>query len=302
MKSKTVEKIKLLTVDELLGVPQGEPVQEIPTGKIHAFTNHPFRVVEDDSMMDLIESIKENGVLTPVIVRPKEDGNYEMISGHRRLFAATSAGLETIPVYVKELTDDQATIAMVDSNLQRERILPSEKAFAYKMRYEAMRRTAGRPEKNLSQIGTNYRADVELAKTVGESRNQVHRYLRLTELIPELLDLVDIERIAISTAVDISFLRKEVQQWIYEYLKENGVLKDYQVAALREAYKDDEYYTQNQMITVFNENMPGKIPSHRISFTGKQLHRYFPAYYTADEMQGVIESLLEKWKEEQGDL
>ena len=148
-----------------------------------------------------------------------------------------------------------------------------------------------RAELNISQS--------ELAKMVGESRNQVYRYMRLTELIPDLLDLVDMERLAVATAVDISYLRTEVQRWVYEYMKDNGAIKDYQVMALRAAYKDDEYYTQKQMIDIFNENLPGRLPSHRVAFSGKQLHKYFPAYYTANEMQAVIESLLEKWKAEQ---
>lgn len=300
MKNRPGEKIKMLTIDELLGVPSGESAVEIDVDKICDFANHPFKVINDDKMKELVESVLMNGILTPVIVRPDGTDSYEMISGHRRLFAAREAGLDTIPAFVREMTDDQATITMVDANLQREAILPSEKAFAYKMRYEAMRKTAGRPRKgNTSQVGREYQTDVLLAKQVGESRNQVHRYMRLTELIPELLDLVDKNRIALMTGVDISHLSPKVQKWIYEYIKENGVVKSYQVIALRNAFRDDEDFSQKEMISIFNENLPGRLPSHRVAFSGKKLKQYFPAYYTAEEMENVILQLLAQWKKEQ---
>ena len=173
-------------------------------------------------------------MLTPVIVRPDDEGGYEMISGHRRLFAAKKVGLLVIPATIKEMTDDDAVIAMVDSNIQREEILPSEKAFAYRMRYEAMRRKTGRPSKNSSQIETNLRADEALAEQVGESRAQVQRFIRLTEVIPELLDLIDRGNIAVMTGVDISHLDEKIQNWLYEYIKDNGVIKSYQISALRD--------------------------------------------------------------------
>lgn len=219
------EKIKMMSVDELLGVPSGDPVEDIDITMIQAFQNHPFKVTEDEKMEELIESIRYNGVLTPVTVRPIGKDKYEMISGHRRLYAVQKIGLDFIPAYIKEMSDDDAIIAMVDSNIQREEILPSEKAFAYRMRYEAMRRGAGRPKKNSSQVGTNYRADVDLAQQVGESKNNVHRYIRLTEVIPELLDMIDRGNIAVMTGVDISYIDSKIQKWLYEYIKENGVLK-----------------------------------------------------------------------------
>ncbi len=312
MKNRPGEKIKLMTVDQLLKVPEGELSEQIPVDDIREFANHPFKVLNDDKMRELIESILANGILTPVIVRVCDDGKYEMISGHRRLFAARAIGLDTIPAIVKEMNDDQATIAMVDSNLQREKILHSEKAFAYKMRYQAMRHQGKRAvvdpgdidmplygQRTSSQLGTKLRADEELALQVGESRNQVHRYLRLTELIPELLDLIDKDRIAIMTGVDISYLKADVQKWIYQYVKENGVVKSYQVTALRQYIENVDHYTQSEVISVLNENLPGRLPSHRVAFSGKQLKKYFPAYYTADEMEKVIVSLLEKWKHEQ---
>ena len=300
MKTRPGEKIKMLTVDELLGVPEGESAIQIEVGKIYAFENHPFKVVKDSKMQELIESVMENGIITPVIVRPDDEDGYEMISGHRRLFAAKEAGLDKIPAFVREMTDDQATIAMVDANLQRETILPSEKAFAYKMRYEAMRRGGGRPPKNnSSQNGTNYRADSELAKQVGESRNQVQRFMRLTELIPELLELVDLERLAVMTGVDISFLPKEVQKWIYEYIKENGAIKANQIAAVRNAYSAGRLLTQSEMIQLMNANLPTNQVAKKVTITEKMLKQYFPPNYTAEEMEDIILQLLAGWKQGQ---
>ena len=300
MKTRPGEKIKMLTVDELLGVPEGESAIQIEVDKIYAFENHPFKVVKDSKMQELIESVMENGIITPVIVRPDDEDGYEMISGHRRLFAAKEAGLDKIPAFVREMTDDQATIAMVDANLQRETILPSEKAFAYKMRYEAMRRGGGRPPKNnSSQNGTNYRADSELAKQVGESRNQVQRFMRLTELIPELLELVDLERLAMMTGVDISFLPKEVQKWIYEYIKENGAIKANQIAAVRNVYSAGSGLTQNEMIQLMNVNLPKNQTAKKVTITEKKLKQYFPPNYTSEEMENIILQLLAGWKQGQ---
>ena len=300
MKTRPGEKIKMLTVDELLGVPEGESAIQIEVEKIYAFENHPFKVVKDSKMQELIESVMENGIITPVIVRPDDEDGYEMISGHRRLFAAKEAGLDKIPAFVREMTDDQATIAMVDANLQRETILPSEKAFAYKMRYEAMRRGGGRPVKNnLSQNGTNYRADIDLAKQVGESRNQVQRFMRLTELIPELLEMVDLERVAVMTGVDISFLPKEVQKWIYEYIKENGAIKANQIAAVRNAFSAGRLLTQSEMIQLMNANLPTNQVAKKVTITEKKLKQYFPPNYTAEEMEDIILQLLAGWKQGQ---
>ena len=293
------EKIKMMSVDELLGVPSGDPVEDIDITMIQAFQNHPFKVTEDEKMEELIESIRYNGVLTPVTVRPIGKDKYEMISGHRRLYAVQKIGLDFIPAYIKEMSDDDAIIAMVDSNIQREEILPSEKAFAYRMRYEAMRRGAGRPKKNSSQVGTNYRADVDLAQQVGESKNNVHRYIRLTEVIPALLDMIDRGNIAVMTGVDISYIDSKIQKWLYEYIKENGVLKSYQVAALRDELSKDEDLSHADVISILNGNMPGRKPAMRVNFTSNQLRKYFPAYYTADEAKKVIEQLLAQWKKDQ---
>ena len=289
-----------MSVDELLKVPAGEPIIEIEVERIYAFENHPFRVLNDDKMRELEESVLNSGILNPVIVRPDDENGYEMISGHRRLFAAKSVGLAKIPAFVRQMTDDEATIVMVDSNIQREELLPSEKAFAYKMRYEAIRKKAGRPIKNSPQVGTNYRADEELAKQVSESKNQVYRYIRLTELIPELLEMTDQGRVALLTAVDISYLDKKLQSWVYEYIKENGVIKSYQIATVRQFL--DTYHEElkkNQLIQILNENQPSRQPAMKLSFTSNQLRKYFPAYYTSEEAKSVIEKLLKQWKKEQ---
>ena len=302
MKQRSGEKIKLLSVDDLLGVPVGDPITEIEVDKISSFEGHPFKVIDDEKMKELVESILGNGVLTPVIVRPDDEGGYEMISGHRRLFAVKEIGLDTIPAYVREMTDDDAVIAMIDSNIQREEILPSEKAFAYKMRYDAMKRKAGRPVKNSSQVGTRYRADEDLAEQVGESRTQVQRIMRLTELIPELLDLVDRGNIAIMTGVDISYLEEKMQKWLYEYIKANGVIKSYQISALRDELNMNGNLTHNEVIQILNDYQMGRKPAMRINFTSNQLRKYFPAYYSSEEAKAVIEQLLDRWKKEQDKL
>ena len=191
MRNRSGEKIKLASIDELLGVVNEESAMEIEISRIHAFKDHPFKVLDDEKMADLVESVKTYGVLTPVLLRSDGENGYEMISGHRRMHAAVRAGLETIPAIVRDLSDDDAVIAMVDANIQREELLPSEKAFAYRMKLEAMKRQGVRNDLTLCQNGTKYRTDVVIAEQVGESARNVQRYIRLTELIPELLDMVD---------------------------------------------------------------------------------------------------------------
>ena len=225
MKNRSDEKIKLASIDELLGVVNEESAMEIEISKIHPFKNHPFKVLDDEKMQDLVESVKINGVLTPVLLRMDENEEYEMVSGHRRMHAAQLAGLTTIPAIVRELSDDDAIVAMVDANIQREELLPSEKAFAYKMKLEAMKRQAGRPKSNSGQNDQNLIGTVSrdvLAEQVGESSKQIQRYIRLTELIPELLDLVDNKKLQFTVAVNISYIDKEIQGWIYEYISDTG--------------------------------------------------------------------------------
>lgn len=300
MAERVGQKIKMLSIDELLGVPEEKGVTEIEVAKIMGFKNHPFKVIDDDKMHELVESVMMNGVLTPVIVRPVGEDSYEMISGHRRLFAVNQIGLEKIPAIVKEYTDDEAVLAMVDSNLQREEILPSEKAFAYKMRYEAMRRSVGRPKK-YSQVGRiSSQTDIVLAEEVGESRNQLHRYLRLTELIPSILDLVDKKALALVTAVEISYLSSEVQEMLYAYMMENDICKAFQIYALREYLKNNETITKQELIRILNENAP-KDESNRfqqLTITKKQLKEFFPVYYTRSQMEKILFELLAQWKKE----
>ena len=300
MKNRPGEKIKLASIDELLGVVNEESAMEIEINKIHAFKNHPFKVLDDEKMQDLIESVKLSGVLTPVLLRVDSNDEYEMISGHRRLHAAKMAGLNTIPAIVRELSDDDAVIAMVDANIQREELLPSEKAFAYRMKLEAMKRQGSRTDLTLSQNETKSRSDEVLSKQVGESRAQVQRYIRLTELIPELLDLVDSKKLKFTVAVDISYIDKEIQKWIYEYIKDTGFIKPQQITALRNQLNEGAV-NQVGMLTIFNKCMMVKTPSRSITFSEKKLTKYFPESYSADDMERVIESLLEKWSQEQND-
>ena len=296
MKSKSAEKIKMPSIDELLGVSGEESATDIEISRIHSFVNHPFKVLDDDKMDDLVESIKQNGVLTPVLVRPDKNNSYEMISGHRRMHAAIKAGLETIPAIVRDMEDDEAIVIMVDANIQREEPLPSEKAFAYKMKLGAMKRQAGRPPKNNScQNGTNLRSDEELGNLVGESARSIQRYIRLTELIPDLLDYVDKKRLQFTVAVDISYIDKEIQTWLFEYIKENGTVKAVQVAALRTALEVGPM-TQAKMISILVNSQPGRKQEQKITLSEKKLRNFFSEKYTAEDMESVILELLDQWK------
>ena len=298
MKNRSGEKVKLTSIDEMLGVLNEESAMEIEISRIHSFKDHPFKVLDDGKMQDLVDSVKENGVLTPVLIRPTANDQYEMISGHRRMHAAVIAGLTTIPAIIRELSDDEAVIAMVDANIQREELLPSEKAFAFKMKLNAMKRQAGRPTKNASQNGTNKRSDELLASEVGISRNQIQRYIRLTELIPELLELVDKKKLQFTVAVDISYLDREIQKWIYEYIRDNGFIKPGQISALRK-HLETETISQNFMISIFNNCIAPKTQNRKVTISEKKLTKYFPLEYSEEQMERIIVSLLEKWKTEQ---
>lgn len=295
--SRSGEKVKLTSIDELLGVMNEESAMEIELKSITPFRSHPFKVLNDEKMEDLINSIKENGVITPVLIRPTEKNHYEMISGHRRMYAARKAGLATIPAIVREMSDDEAVIAMVDANIQREELLPSEKAFAYKMKLNAMKRQAGRPSKdNPCQSGTNLRSDEELSKQVGESARSIQRYIRLTELIPELLDMVDNKKIQFTVAVDISYIDKEMQKWIYEYIRDNGFIKPNQIAVLRKRM-EDENIGHSYMISILNNCIAPK-KNRKVTLPEKKLKNYFPPDYSQEQMEEVIVALLEQWKKE----
>ena len=300
MKTRTGQKLKLTTVEELLGVPATKSSTEINVDMIHVFKNHPFKVLDDEKMSDLVESIRVNGILSPVLVRPDGEDSYEMISGHRRMHAAKIVGLTSIPAIVREMSDDEAIVYMVDSNIQREELLPSEKAFAYKMKMDAVKRGAGRPSKeNSCQNGTNYRADYELSNQVGESARTIQRFIRLTELIPELLDMVDSKRLQFTAGVEISYIDKEIQQWICEYIHENGNVKQNQIVILRQELLNGAI-TQRQLIDILNENAIGRIPKKKVILSEKKLSQYFPPHYTSAEMEKVIVELLTNWKEQGG--
>lgn len=299
MKNRSGEKIKLTSIDELLGVVNEESAMEIEIDKIKPFAGHPFKVIDDEKMQDLIESISESGVLTPVLIRPDQNDGYEMISGHRRMHAAQKVGLITIPAIVRDMTDDEAVIAMVDANIQREELLPSEKAFAYKMKMEAMRHQGERTDLTLGQNVPKFKRTTEaIAQGTGESYKQVQRYIRLTELIPDLLELVDKKRLNFTIAVDISYIPQDVQKWIYEYICDNGFIKPNQISALRN-YLGQGPVTQSLMISILNSHIPVKAPARKVTLNEKKLTRYFPKNYTSEDMEKVIESLLEKWKQEQ---
>ena len=293
------QKIKLTSVEELLGVSNEESAMDIEVVKIQPFRNHPFKVIDDEKMEDLVESIRENGILSPVLIRPIGNDIYEMVSGHRRMHAAILLGMDRIPAIIREMSDDEAIVKMVDANIQREELLPSEKAYAYKMKMDAVRRGAGRPKRdNLSQNGTNFRADQELAEQVNESRNQIRRFIRLTELIPELLEYVDQKRLQFTVAVEISYIDKEVQKWLYEYIKDNGMVRLNQVVLLRAQMKTGAI-TQAKMISMLNNSQPGKGPATKLTFSEKKLREFFPAHYTSTQMRDVIEDLLSDWKHKQ---
>lgn len=298
MASRVGEKIKLTSIDELLCVPETNGTIEIELGLISAFENHPFRVVDDEKMEELVESIRQQGILSPVLVRPDDEGGYEMISGHRRLRAATIVGLKKIPAIVKELTDDEAIIAMVNANLQKEEILPSERGFSLKMKMDAMRHQ-GSCRHDVAKLSVVER---KTATIVGEGSGltgrSVQRYIRLTELIPELLDMVDTKRLSLVNGVDISYFDKDVQKWLYEYIKDNGNLKPEQIVALKEQ-RNLKNMTQYTVIAILNDALPKKSAIKKVSFSEKKLSKYFPADYPASKCERIITELLEKWKLEQ---
>jgi len=297
------QKIKLTSVEELLGVSNEESAMDIEVVKIQPFRNHPFKVIDDEKMEDLVESIRANGILSPVLIRPIGNDIYEMVSGHRRMHAAILLGMDRIPAIIREMTDDEAIVKMVDANIQREELLPSEKAFAYKMKMDAMKNQGYRSDltadsKTSCQFGTKSRADQQVSGQVGESARQVQRFIRLTELIPELLEYVDQKRLQFTVAVEISYIDKEVQKWLYEYIKDNGMVRLNQVVLLRAQMKTGAI-TQAKMISMLNNSQPGKGPATKLTFSEKKLREFFPAHYTSTQMRDVIEDLLSDWKHKQ---
>ena len=289
------EMVQIKTVEELLGVVNEESAMDIEIYKIRSFQGHPFKVVDDDKMLELVESIKANGVLSPVLIRPCGNDLYEMISGHRRLHAAKLAGLTAIPSIIREMTDDEATIAMVDANIQREELLPSEKAWAYKMKMDAMRRQGLRSDLTSDQFDQKLSREI-IAEQFGTSGAQIQRFIRLTELVPDLLDLVDAKRLNFTVAVDISYIDKEIQGWLNEYIHDNGPVKANQIAALREAIATGPM-TQMKTIMILNDTQPGKKTSGKFTIPDKKLREY-----STDEMRSVIFALLDQWKNGGGNV
>lgn len=303
MKS-SAKNIRLTSVDELFSTEesredaQREKVVEIALSQLHPFQNHPFQVRNDQAMQETAESIREYGVLVPAIARPDPNGGYELIAGHRRHRASQLAGKETMPVIIRELDDDAATIIMVDSNLQRETLLPSERAFAYKMKLEAMKRQAGRPQKeNVSQVGTQKRSDQLLAEQVGQSRNQIQRYIRLTELIPELLELVDERRIALNPAYELSFLKKEEQTNLLDAMESEQTTPSLSQAQRLKKFSQEGRLSLDVMRAILIEEKKSEVD--RVTLTGDTLRKYFPKSYTPQRMQDTIIKLLEQWQRRQ---
>ncbi|USG68330.1 ParB/RepB/Spo0J family partition protein [Brevibacillus ruminantium] len=292
--------IKLTTVADLFSTEesradqQREKVMEIPLSEISDFPGHPFKVKADEAMLEMADSVKQYGVLVPGLVRPKTDGGYEMVAGHRRKKASELAGKETMPCIVRELDDDQATIIMVDSNLQRENILPSEKAFAYKMKLEAMKRQAGRPSKdNMSQVGTQKRSDQLLADQTGESRNQIQRYIRLTELTPSILEMVDDKRIAFNPAVELSYLSEEEQQALYETMQSEDCTPSLAQAQRMKKLSQDGRLNVDVIFSILTEEKPNQ--KEKMTIRRERIDRFFPRDFTEKQKEDLIVQLLESW-------
>lgn len=273
----------------------GEKIIEIQLERLRTFKNHPFKVRMDQEMIRLSASVEKYGIINPLIVRPIPDGVYEIISGHRRKAAAEKFGYRKVPVIIRVMSDDEAVINMVDSNLQRQQITFSEKAFAYKMKMDAMKRQGIRTDLTSCQNGTKFRADAAMAEQIGESARSIQRYIRLTELIPDLLDYVDKKRLQFTVAVDISYIDKEIQTWLFEYIKENGTVKAVQVAALRTALEAGPM-TQAKMISILVNSQPGRKQEQKITLSEKKLRNFFSDKYTAEDMESVILELLDQWK------
>ena len=277
--------------------PQQEVVVQIPLSELHPFPDHPFQVREDASMQETAESVKEYGVLVPALARPREDGGYELIAGHRRKHACELAGLTTMPVIVRNIDRDAATIIMVDSNLQRESLLPSERAFAYKMKLEAMKRQAGRPSKNSAQLGRNFDGKESreiLAEQIGQSRNQISRYIRLTELIPELLNMVDEKKIAFNPAYELSFLKKEEQTQLLDAIDSEQATPSLSQAQRLKKFSQEGHLSIDVMRAIMGEEKKSDLD--KVTFTSDTLRKYFPKSYTPQRMQETIIKLLEQWQ------
>ena len=302
MKS-SAKKVELASVDDLFSTEesradaQREKVVEIPLSELHPFKGHPFKVKDDEAMMETADSIKQYGVLVPAIARPDPEGGYELVAGHRRHRASELAEKETMPVIVRDLDDDAATIIMVDSNLQRESLLPSERAFAYKMKLEAMKHQGERVDLTCAQVG--HKSDGRksrdiLAEQVGQSKNQIQRFIRLTELIPELLDMVDEKKIALNPAYELCFLKKEEQVDLLDAMDSEQATPSLSQAQRLKKYSQEGHLTLDMMRVIMGEEKKSDLD--RVTFTSDTLRKYFPKSYTPQRMQETIIKLLEAWQ------
>ena len=288
----------LFSTEENRQEEQREQVQQIPIDALHPFTNHPFKVLDDEAMTRTVESIAQYGVLAPLIARPRSDGDgYEIISGHRRQYAAKLAGLETLPVIVRQMSDDAAVILMVDSNLQREHILPSERAFAYKMKLEALKNQGARSDLTSSQIGTKLRADEKVAQDSGESRNQIQRFIRLTNLVPELLDMVDEKKIAFNPAVELSYLDESQQRDFLEAMEDTQNAPSLSQAQQLKKMAQQGAFSYEKAFDVMGQEK--KSEKDTVTIKNETLRKYFPRSYTPKQMEEKIIQLLDAWQKKQ---
>ncbi len=271
-----------------------EQVQQIAINELHPFKNHPFKVLDDEAMQRTVESVAQYGVLAPLIARPRPDGGYEIISGHRRQHAAQLAGLDALPVIVREMSDDAAVLLMVDSNLQREHILPSERAFAYKMKLEALKNQGARSDLTSCQFGTKFRADEKIAQDVGESRNQIQRFVRLTNLVPELLDLVDEKKISFNPAVELSYLDESQQRDFLQAMEDTQNAPSLSQAQRIKKLAQDGKFSYEAAFDIMGEAKKDELD--KVVIKNDTLKKYFPRNYTPRQMEDTIIKLLEQWQ------
>ena len=290
----------LFSTEENRQEEQREQVQQIPIGELFPFKNHPFKVLDDESMQRTVESVEQYGVLSPLIARPRPEGGYEIISGHRRQHAAQLAGLDTLPVIVRNMDDDAAVLLMVDSNLQRETILPSERAFAYKMKLEAMKHQAGRPtQDNYSQVGNNFGtlSSEEMAEELGTSKNQIFRYIRLTNLVPELLDMVDEKKISFNPAVELSYLDTNQQRDFLEAMQDTQNAPSLSQAQRLKKLAQEGHFSYDVAFAVMGEEKKDELD--KVVIKNDTLRKFFPRSYTPKQMEDTIIKLLEQWQRKQ---
>ena len=288
---------EIFSTEESRHAEQREQVQQIPIAELFPFKNHPFRVQDDEEMENAVKSISQYGVLTPLIARPRPEGGYEIISGHRRQHAAQLAGLETVPVIVRDMSDDAATILMVDSNLQRENILPSERAFAYKMKLEALKNQGARSDLTSSQVGMKLQALDIVGQEAGESRNQIQRFIRLTNLIPELLDMVDEKKISFNPAVELSYLDEAQQRDFLQAMDETQNAPSLSQAQRMKKLAQEEKFTYEAAFAIMGEAKKDELD--KVVIKNDTLKKYFPRSYTPRQMEDVIIKLLEQWQRRQ---